>query len=96
MERPITVFHCQKVIWGKKGDVQRDSGRWIREVLTSSQFPSCLILETGVLEIDLKQIKITGLKDEKKRVKLLCIALFLSSLDALKVGMHNPLYIGHQ
>lgn len=59
---PLSKSHL-----GKKGEVQRDSGRWIREVLTSSQFPSCLILETVVLEIDLKQIKITGLKDEKKK-----------------------------
>lgn len=66
MERPITVFHCQKVIWEKKGEVRRDSGKLRGEVLTSSQFQSCLILETRVLEIDLKQIKITGLEGEKK------------------------------
>lgn len=57
---PLSESHL-----GKKGEVQRDSGRRRGEVLTSSQFPSCLILESRVLEIDLKQIKITGLEDEK-------------------------------
>lgn len=90
---PLSKSHL-----GRKGEVQRDSGRWIREVLTSSQFPSCLISETGVLEIDLKQIKITELKDEKKEPNCCVSHSFLSSLDALQVGMHNPLYIyiGHQ
>lgn len=61
---------------GKKGEVQRDSGRRRGEVLTSSQFPSCLILESRVLEIDLKQIKITGLEDEKKSQSAVYRTLF--------------------
>lgn len=68
---PLSESHL-----GKKGEVQRDSGRRRGEVLTSSQFPSCLILESRVLKIDLKQIKITGLEDEKKSQSAVYCTLF--------------------
>lgn len=89
------AYHCiplSKSNLGEKGEVQRDSGRRRGEVLTSSQFPSCLILETRVLEIDMNQIKITGMEDEKK--SNCCVShSFLSSLDALSLGMHNVVYL---
>lgn len=89
MEKPITVFHCQKVIWGKKVRYRETVGDWEGRFSPQANSHHVWSLRPECSRLIWSKIKITGLEGEKESI--CCIShSFLSFLDALR-GMHDML-----